>query len=49
VVSGNRAFLFYFTQLRRRSSIQAVELKMKDGWLTCHRDKPTHIRLLAEK
>ena len=49
VVSGNRAFLFYFTQFRRRSSIQVVELKVKDGWLTCDRDKPTHIRLLAGK
>jgi hypothetical protein len=49
VVSGNRAFLFYFTQMRRRSSIQVVELRYKHGWLTADRDQPTHIRLLPEK
>jgi len=59
VVSGDRAFLFYFTHPgrrgadakkdgteQRRSSIQVVELEFKDGWLTCDRDQPTHIRLL---
>jgi len=58
VVSGERAFLFYFTHPgrrgenanrdgyeQRRSSIQVVELEYKDGWLTCDRDKPTHILL----
>jgi lysophospholipase L1-like esterase len=58
VVSGNRAYLFYFTHPgrqspnekkgayeQRRSSIQVVELEYKDGWLTCHRDKPTYINL----
>jgi hypothetical protein len=62
VVSGNRAFLFYFTHPgrrgvdaqkddyeRRRSSIQVVELELKDGWLTCDRDQPTHILLLPQK
>jgi len=29
----------------RRSSIQVVELDYKDGWLTCDRDRPTHILL----
>lgn len=59
VVSGDRAFLFYFTHPgrradnpkkdqaeARRSSIQVVELKLKDGWLTCDRDEPTSIKLL---
>jgi hypothetical protein len=49
VVSGNRAFLFYFTQFNRRSSIQVVELFEKDGWLTCNRDQPTKVLLLPEK
>ena len=61
VVSGGRAFCFYFTHPGRagtispqdkdsldlrRSSIQVVELFEKDGWLTCDRDQPTHIRLV---
>lgn len=57
VVSGEKAFLFYFTHPgrrenapknfaeQRRSSIQVVELKLKDGWLSCERDDPTRIRL----
>ena len=61
VVSGDRAYLFYFTHPgrsgpdaqkdgyeQRRSSIQVVELHYQDGWLTCDRDQPTHIRLLPE-
>ena len=31
------------TYEQRRSSIQVVELELKDGWLTCDRDKPTRI------
>jgi sucrose-6-phosphate hydrolase SacC (GH32 family) len=59
VVSGDRAFLFYFTHPgrrgpdanrdtteQRRSSIQVVELRHTDGWLTCDRDQPTRVRLL---
>jgi len=62
VVSGNRAFLFYFTHPgrrgaeakkdtteQRRSSIQVVELREQDGWLTCDRDRPTHILLQPRK
>ena len=49
VVSGGRAFLFYFTQFGKRSSIQVTELFEKDGWLTCDRDRPTHIALLPPK
>ena len=58
-MSGDRAFLFYFTHPgrtgadekkdgpeQRRSSIQVTELELKDGWLSCDRDKPTRIRLL---
>ncbi len=57
VVDGDRAYLFYFTHPgrrpgapkgkpeQRRSSIQVVELKLKDGWLTCDRDQPTRIGL----
>ncbi len=32
---------------QRRSSIQVTELKFEDGWLTCDRDGPTAIRLVA--
>ena len=58
VVSGDSAFLFYFTHPSRRegapqtpyeqarSSIQVVELQYKDGELACNRDEPTHIELL---
>lgn len=57
VTSGDRAFLFYFTHPgrrkdapknfaeQRRSSIQTVELKLKDGWIVCDRDAPTYIQL----
>jgi hypothetical protein len=60
VVSGDRAFLFYFTgygkesmdpddpYAQRRAVIQVVELEYTDGKLTCDRDKPTYIRLLPE-
>ena len=37
------------TTEQRRSSIQVVELKLKDGWLVCDRDAPTYIRLTPEK
>lgn len=62
VVSGNRAYCFYFTHpgragtispddrhalSLRRSSIQVVELIVRDGWLDCDRDVPTHIQLRA--
>ena len=59
VVSGDRAFLFYFVHqggqdaepndpyAQRRSVIQVVELEYKDGELTCDRDKPTYIHLEA--
>lgn len=33
------------TTEQRRSSIQVVELKEKDGWLACDRDAPTQIKL----
>lgn len=58
VVSGGRAFLFYFTHPgrrgpdahkdtteQRRTSIQVTELLLQDGWLTCQRNEPTHIKL----
>lgn len=57
VVSENRAYLFYFTHPgrrenapknfaeQRRSSIQVVELKLKDSWLSVDRNLPTQIRL----
>jgi hypothetical protein len=59
VVSGDRAWLFYFTHPgrrgpdakkdtveQRRTSIQVVEVEVRDGWLACDRDRPTRIRLL---
>jgi hypothetical protein len=61
VVSGDRAFLFYFTHPSRRdggpqssyeqarSSIQVVKLEYKEGKLTCYRDKPTYIQLQPVK
>jgi len=59
VLSGDRAFLFYFTHPGlsghgdehdlRRSSIQVTELFEKDGWLTCDREQPTRISLLPPK
>jgi hypothetical protein len=59
VVSGDRAFLFYFTHPglhgngdthdHRRSSIQVTQMHERDGWLTCDRDGPTHILLLPQK
>jgi hypothetical protein len=57
VVSGERAFLFYFTHPgrragvkgdgyeQRRSSIQVVELFAQDGWLGCDRERPTNVSL----
>ena len=60
VVSGGRAFLFYFTHPgrrgpngqkdgyeQRRSSLQVVELEYHDGVISCDRDRPTYIQLLA--
>ncbi len=31
---------------QRRSSIQVAELQLRDGWITCDRDRPAHIRLI---
>jgi sucrose-6-phosphate hydrolase SacC (GH32 family) len=55
IVSGDRAFLFYFvhpgvatdsaTRDMKRSSIQVVELKYAGGWLTCDRNAPTYVKL----
>jgi len=57
VVSGDRAYLFYFTHPgrkegvkadnyeTRRSAIQVVELQQNGDWLTADRDAPTRIAL----
>lgn len=57
VVQGDQAYLFYFTHPgrtgespedgyeTRRSSIQVVTLKHKDGKLFADRDEPTYIKL----
>ena len=57
VVSGERAWVFYFTHLggadavpgdpfsKRRSVIQVAELEYRDGRLVCDRNKPTRIDL----
>src|SRR5688572_5170405 len=56
VVSGDRAWLFYFTHPgrkddkadpyeTRRSSIQVVELTSGGGWLQADRDSPTRVAL----
>ena len=62
LVSGERAFCFYFTHPGRagtikpddkesvelrRSSIHVVELFEKEGRLTCDRDMPTFVKLIA--
>lgn len=58
VVSGDRAFIFYFTHPGRipdadkstadyrRSSIQVAELLFENNLIVCHRDNPTYINLL---
>ncbi len=47
ILSGQRAYLFYFAQFGRRSSIQVTELKFDEanGTLTCDRNAPTMINL----
>jgi hypothetical protein len=57
VISGDRAFLFYFTHQQgedldkslayseRRTVIQVAELHEKDGVITVDRDAPTHVYL----
>jgi hypothetical protein len=56
VVSGDRAWLFYFTHPgrkddkadsyeTRRSSIQVAELAFDGGWLQADRDSPTRVAL----
>jgi hypothetical protein len=59
VVSGERAFLFYFVhqdgkdaegkdaEYKRRSVIQVAELIHADGVITCDRNKPVAIKLDA--
>ena len=62
VISGDRAWLFYFTHPgrrgadasrdtaeQRRSSIQVVELEVRDGWLACDRDRPAYLRWLSRR
>jgi len=60
VVSGDRAYLFYFTRLgkedieqndpyaSRRAAIGVVELEYKDDSLICDINKPTYIQLLPQ-
>jgi hypothetical protein len=59
VVSGDRAWLFYFTHPgrkdtkadtyeTRRSSIQLVELHEDGGTLKADRDSPAHVALAAK-
>jgi hypothetical protein len=57
VVSGGRAWIFYFTHQggkdaagkepgwQKHSVIQVAELELKEGALTCDRNQPTHIDL----
>jgi beta-xylosidase len=55
VVSGNRAYVYYFIHPnrnapddgyeKRRSLIQVVELKFENGWLTCNRNETTYVKL----
>ncbi|HTB62812.1 MAG TPA: glycosyl hydrolase [Opitutales bacterium] len=47
ILSGARAYLFYFTQFGKRTSIQVTELKYdtENDILTCDREAPTMINL----
>jgi beta-xylosidase len=47
IISNDRAYMFYFTQFGRRTSIQVVELKYDEdkNVLTADRDAPTMINL----
>jgi hypothetical protein len=47
IISNDRAYMFYFTQFGRRTSIQIVELKYDASTqtITCNRDAPTMINL----
>jgi beta-xylosidase len=51
ILSGNRAYMFYFVGLGRRSSIQVVELKYDaaNNVLTADRNSPTMIHLQPPK
>ncbi|QKJ33108.1 family 43 glycosylhydrolase [Mucilaginibacter mali] len=50
VISNDRAYLFYFVEVRKRSWIQVTELKYNaDGTLSCDRDAPTEINLTQPK
>ncbi len=35
------------TTEQRKSSIQVVEVEVRDGWIWCDRDRPTRVRLVA--
>ncbi|GAA4721265.1 glycosyl hydrolase [Phytohabitans rumicis] len=50
VVSGDRAFLFYFAAIgagreERRSAVHVTELELRDGTLHCERDRLTQITM----
>jgi hypothetical protein len=51
ILSGDRAYLFYFTQFGRRTSIQVTELHFdaQNNLLTVDRDSPTMINLQPPK
>src|SRR6185312_14868028 len=50
VISNDRAYLFYFVEIHKRSWIQVTELKYNaDGTLSCDRDAPTEINLTPPK
>lgn len=61
IVSGNRAFLFYFVHQEgadaqpnvinpeRRTVLQVTELHTQDGQLTCDRNAPTHVLLVPPR
>jgi hypothetical protein len=46
VVSGDRAYVFYFVhQNERVTRLQVAELKLENGEITCDRNQPTYIDL----
>ncbi|MDR1723280.1 MAG: hypothetical protein LBR84_04980, partial [Tannerella sp.] len=50
VVSGDRAFIFYFVHQDagkgRNTHIQVAELEYKDGKITCDRNKDAYVNLI---
>jgi hypothetical protein len=50
IVSGERAFIYYFVHLTPRiTRLQVAELEYLDGKISCDRNKPTYVKLKPPK